>query len=76
MWEDDDALYTIFVFWPLWMLICYGIGWCLGWGVEAIFIGEPYDTAIGLNLKTFSGIVIGVWWGILKGFVTLVETYK
>jgi len=74
--EDDDALYTVFIFYPLWILLTYGIGWCLGWGIEAVFIGEPYETAIGLDLKVVIGIIIGLWWGILHGAAILLGTYR
>lgn len=62
MVEDDDALFGALVVFPALILLSYGIGWVLAWIFQALFLGDPYITPIGWDMKTLVGSIFAGWY--------------
>lgn len=58
MTEDNGCLSTI-VMLILAPFLSFGIGWIGGWFIEVLFLGEPYMTPVGFDMKVLIGLLLG-----------------
>jgi len=54
----DGCLLSIFQILLL-PIISFGIGWVAGWFVEVLFLGDPYMTPTGFDMKVLIGFIMG-----------------